>query len=38
MNAEMCKHEMEELLETEELTLADKEAIFAKNASRFYGL
>jgi predicted TIM-barrel fold metal-dependent hydrolase len=38
VNAEMCKHEMGELLESEELSLADKEAIFGKNAIRFYRL
>jgi predicted TIM-barrel fold metal-dependent hydrolase len=38
VNAEMCKHEMEELLETDELSQTDKEAIFATNAARFYRL
>ena len=36
VNAEMCKHEMQEILESEALTQADKEAIFAGNARRFY--
>jgi predicted TIM-barrel fold metal-dependent hydrolase len=38
VNAEMCKHEMAELVENDELTAADKEAIFAGNARRFYKL
>lgn len=38
VNAAMCKHELQELLDTDELSLADKEAILAKNASRFYRL
>jgi len=31
-----CKHDIEELLESEELTESDKEAILARNAERFY--
>jgi predicted TIM-barrel fold metal-dependent hydrolase len=31
-----CKHDIEELLESEELTQDDKEAILARNAERFY--
>jgi predicted TIM-barrel fold metal-dependent hydrolase len=38
VNAEMCKHEMGELLESDELSHADKEAIFGRNAERFYKL
>jgi predicted TIM-barrel fold metal-dependent hydrolase len=33
-----CKHDIEELLESDELTQADKEAILARNAERFYRL
>jgi uncharacterized protein len=36
VNAEMCMHEMHEILESEELRPEDKEAIFAGNAVRFY--
>jgi len=36
VNAEMCKHEMHEILESDDLSHADKEAIFAGNAKRFY--
>ena len=38
VNAEMCKHELGEVLESEELTAADKEAILVGNAKRFYKL
>jgi len=38
VNAELCQHEIEELLENEELTAADKEAILHTNAARFYNL
>jgi predicted TIM-barrel fold metal-dependent hydrolase len=38
VNNDICKHEIEELLETESLTQADKEAILSGNAQRFYGL
>ena len=33
-----CKHDIEELLESEELTQGDKEAILHRNAERFYRL
>ena len=33
-----CKHDIEELLESEDLTRDDKEAILYKNAQRFYRL
>ena len=33
-----CKHDIEELLESDELTQDDKEAILARNAERFYQL
>jgi uncharacterized protein len=33
-----CKHEISELLETEDLTPSAKQAILAANAQRFYGL
>ena len=35
-NVASCRHEIEELLENEGLTTADKEAILYKNAERFY--
>ena len=38
VNAAMCKHEMEELLECDELTHEDKQNILARNAERFYRL
>jgi predicted TIM-barrel fold metal-dependent hydrolase len=38
VNNEMCKHEIGELIESDELTRADKEAILAGNAERFYRL
>ncbi|MCH8054927.1 MAG: amidohydrolase family protein [Deltaproteobacteria bacterium] len=38
VNNAMCKKEIEELLETDELTDADKENILHANAERFYGL
>ncbi len=38
VNNDICKHEIEELLETESLTQAEKELILAGNADRFYGL
>ncbi len=31
-----CKHDIEELLESDELTFPDKEGILARNAERFY--
>jgi uncharacterized protein len=31
-----CKHDIEELLESDELTQSDKEGILARNAERFY--
>jgi predicted TIM-barrel fold metal-dependent hydrolase len=33
-----CKHEIEELLESDELSVSAKEAILFRNAQRFYGL
>ncbi|MEA2641573.1 MAG: uncharacterized protein QOF51_2967 [Chloroflexota bacterium] len=33
-----CKHDIEELLESDDLTQDDKEAILARNAERFYRL
>ena len=33
-----CKHDIEELRESDDLTLDDKEAILARNAERFYRL
>jgi predicted TIM-barrel fold metal-dependent hydrolase len=38
VNNETCKEEIEELLDNEELTQADKEAILYRNAERFYRL
>jgi predicted TIM-barrel fold metal-dependent hydrolase len=38
VNNNICKHEIEELLETDALTQFEKEAILAGNAERFYGL
>jgi predicted TIM-barrel fold metal-dependent hydrolase len=38
VDAETCKHELEELRENSELTDADKEAILFGNAQRFYQL
>jgi len=38
VNNEICKQEIRELLESEELTSADKEAILHGNAERFYSL
>jgi predicted TIM-barrel fold metal-dependent hydrolase len=35
---ESCKHDIEELLESDALTQADKEAILYRNAERFYRL
>ena len=32
-----CKHDIHELLESEDLTMADKEGILGRNAERFYG-
>jgi hypothetical protein len=33
-----CQHDIGELMESGELTLADKEGILYRNAERFYGL
>jgi predicted TIM-barrel fold metal-dependent hydrolase len=33
-----CKHDIGELMESDELTQADKEAILYRNAERFYRL
>ena len=38
VNIETCKHEVEEVLENDELDAAAKRAIFYENAERFYGL
>ncbi len=38
VNIESCKHEIEELLENDELTDEDKQAILFDNSIRFYGL
>ena len=38
VNSELCKREIEELWQSDELTQADKEAILFGNAERFYGL
>ncbi len=38
VNNDICKHEIEELLECDELTQQDKENIMHTNAERFYGL
>jgi hypothetical protein len=36
--AESCLHEIDELLERDDMTQEDKEAVLAGNAERFYGL
>jgi predicted TIM-barrel fold metal-dependent hydrolase len=38
VDADTCKHELEELQENPELTALDKEAILFRNAQRFYQL
>jgi len=38
VNSEMCKHELHELLENDDLTDEDKQAIMSGNAQKFYGL
>lgn len=38
VNTEICRHEIEELLENEEIARADAEAILYHNAARLYGL
>ena len=38
VNSEMCKHEVEELLEMDDLADVDKENILRHNAARFYSL
>jgi hypothetical protein len=38
VNNEMCRHEIGELIDSDELTRADKEAILAGNAERFHRL
>jgi predicted TIM-barrel fold metal-dependent hydrolase len=35
-NAQTCRHEIDELLEREDLSEADKAAVLAENAKRFY--
>lgn len=36
VNNEFCKHEIQEILDSDQLSSAEKEAIFHKNAERFY--
>ena len=38
VNAELCRHEIEELLENDALSQHDKEAILFHNAAEFYGI
>jgi uncharacterized protein len=38
VNLESITHEIEELMEIDEITLQDKQAVLADNASRFYGI
>ena len=38
VNAQTCKEELEEVVESEELSEADKEAILYDNAIKFYGM
>jgi predicted TIM-barrel fold metal-dependent hydrolase len=38
VDAETCKHELQELRENQQLSAADKEAILFRNAQRFYQL
>ena len=38
VNSETCRHELNELIENEQLSDADKEAILYQNAVEFYGL
>ena len=38
VNVATCRHEIQEVLENEELSLEDKRAIFYRNAERLYGL
>ncbi|MFN0070791.1 MAG: amidohydrolase family protein, partial [Chloroflexota bacterium] len=38
VTAQMCRHEIEELLENEELGAGQKQRILAENAERFYQL
>jgi len=38
VNTEICRHEIEELLENDQISQADKEAILYHNAARLYGL
>ncbi|HXG53030.1 MAG TPA: amidohydrolase family protein [candidate division Zixibacteria bacterium] len=38
VDAETCKHELEELQENPELKTEDKQAVLSRNARRFYGL
>ncbi|HEX9879797.1 MAG TPA: amidohydrolase family protein, partial [Candidatus Binatia bacterium] len=37
-DAEKCRHEIDELLQREDLSQADKEAVLGGNARRLYGL
>src|SRR5581483_1513880 len=38
VNADICRHEIEELLENDDISRTDKEAILCHNAARFYNL
>jgi predicted TIM-barrel fold metal-dependent hydrolase len=38
VNSQMCKRQIQELLQTQELPESDKENILSRNAERFYGL
>ena len=38
VNTEMCKHEIEEIMENDELSEFDRDAILRGNAARFYGM
>ena len=38
VNNEYCKHEIEEIIENDHLSDADKHAVLHGNAERFYGL
>ena len=38
VNNDICKHEIEELRESPDMTEADKEGVLWSNAARFYGL
>ena len=38
VNAEICRHEVEEVLENDQLSDSDKQAILYSNALKLYGL